>query len=235
MSTTKWLKRIFSLEFLGVVIGAAGLYLAYQQLANEKPGNLQWSNAYGTLSEDTKYIIVSQPYTGDSVLLMNETMPFLKSNKKQVEDLLVMANIPAKTNFSIRQAYTTVRQAQTGKHDNIEAALEIERLGANHAIPFPVQVIYPVSGETIKLPVTVACMYKDKNSVLGTAIHLVVYPADGQLTEKMFMKAIKPLLLIADKNGQLDKTAVLYENKIIENLDIDKIKTDKTWKLENWQ
>lgn len=234
-ATTRWLKRIFSLEFLGVIIAAVSLWYTYQQFIAEKSGDLEWANYYGNVSKKTNYIIVSLPYTGDSIQLNTNTMPMLSSSKSQVEDLIVMAEIPVKAQMRIHPAYNVNTEKQEHYHDKLTAVFETARLGAHHSVPFPIQTIYPEDGETIKIPVTLSYVYKNcQENVNGTTFDLVVYPNNGDMTEKEFMSAIKPLLLSADESGKLGETSVLLEDRIIKDLDIDKIKSSTTWKLEDW-
>ena len=222
---TRWLKRIFSLEFLSVIIGLVGLYFAYDSFIKDKPGDLRFFNVEHVFSEDIHYIYYGFEMNGDSLdISSNVYIPrLINYSSNSINDLSVVALANNGTPFRPNGNYDVkVYGKDSSSISKITMALRNERIGYMGIIPFPIDRIALEYGEILTETISINYLYKGMEDEVKTVhVTLIGIPPEykdddgyAKSAEYSFIKAVRPYLLMMIEDYK--EVAVMFENKTVE-------------------
>jgi len=220
----RWLRRIFSLEFLGVVIGAIGLYFTYDTFLKEKPGEIRMYNEKQKFSSDIRYVFYGFEIKGDSLnLLRAKNFPHLANySSNPVNDFTMLSNMDNNLGCTINERYKhEVAVDDSLSFPQLRMASFHERVGYMGVVPFPIETIETRTDEVLIQHILLSYMYQGmKEDIVNLHYYLVGIPPhyrddDGReiSSEKYFIKAIRPYLLMIEDYNQI---LLLFGNKIVE-------------------
>ena len=231
----KWLKRMFSLEFLGVLIGLAGLWFGYKTFIQEKPGILRLTTKSGKLDEKVNTVFYGFELDKDSFLIMDlPNIPILANmTSNTIEDITVFGYTPKEYKALPNSRYmaeSIEAHNQNNKEfglGKLSYALRQDKINPMDGIFWPVSIIYPNQNELFFYPIEIYYSFKTKEMTHITLFLVGIPINNGKLSsaevETEFIKKIKPYLLGID---DVDKTAIIYHDKIVPSPSIKKLKQD---------
>lgn len=237
---SKWLRRLFSLEFLSVVIGLAGLWFAYNTFVKDKPGILRLTTVSGKLDEKITNVLYGFELNCDSIVVMNlPNIPLIANmTSNTIEDITVYGCTPKEYKAVPNPRYITespemqkIKEIGLGK---LSYGLSQDKIHPMDGIYWPVSIIYPDKNELLIYPIDIYYSYKTKK-MTHIILLLVGIPNPGNIKtkdeiEKEFIAKIRPYLLGIE---DLDKTAIIYNNKIVQSPSIKSIKKEDITDIRN--
>ena len=230
---SKWLKRLFSLEFLSVIIGLVGLWFAYNSFIQDKPGILRLTTVSGKLDEKITTVLYGFELNSDSIVVMNlPNIPLLANmTSNTIEDITVYGSTPKEYKVVPNPRYIAespevqkIKEMGLGK---LNYGLSQDKIHPMDGIYWPVSIIYPDKNELLIYPIDIYYSYKTKKMTHIILLLVGIPNSRNSKTndeiEKEFIAKIRPYLLdIKD----LDKTAIIYNDKIVQFPSIKSIKKE---------
>lgn len=221
----KWLKRVFSLEFLGVLIGAASLYLAYVTFMKDTPGSLSLFNEKHHYSERIRYVFYGFEIDGDSLYFYKkDNFPSLANrSSNSIKDLTLTAFMRNNVGYKVDRSYSfAIKDDETGlQFPQLITSYQAERIGFGGLIPFPLTVMETKSDELLTQRIDLVFIYNgmDEHAV---NLHYIIVGVpqhyrddDGKEidAEYAFIKAIRPILTDIEDPQQI---LIIYDKYSIE-------------------
>lgn len=219
---TRWLRRIFSLEFLGVVTGLVGLYFAYDAFIKDKPGELHLFNK-SKICEDVRYIFYGFEIKGDSLEFAKaKNFPYIANySNNPITDFSMVCRMKNNIGCRIDDSFDYYLEDDDSLQiPNIMMACTAERIGYMGIIPFPLVKMETRTDEIIIQHVLLSYLYQGLSEDVVNLFYFIVgippeYKENGitRGAEYSFIKAIRPYLLSIEDNEQIfiafdDKTVV---------------------------
>ena len=224
----KWLRRIFSLEFLGVVIGAASLYLAYITFANDStPGHLCHFNVNKTFDKGIRYIFYGFEINDDSLYINNNKyFPCLVNNgPNEIVDFSIASTMKLNVNISPNRNFAySYEQNDSTTFAKVSFAFVAERIGFMYSIPFPLDAIETYDDEIQMTEINSGVMYKDMSEdiinyfyfIVGIPKHYRDEKGEEITAEHAFIQTISPYLLYMLDNRDPNEILLIFDNKDVE-------------------
>lgn len=221
----KWLKRIFSLKFLGVIIGAASLYLAYVTFMKDTPGSLSLFNSKHHFSEKIRYVFYGFEIDGDSLYFYkkNNFPSLVNRSSNSIKDLTLTAFMRNNVGYKVDRDYSfAIKDDETGlQFPQLSMGYQAERIGFSGLIPFPLTVMETKSDELLTQNIEFAYIYNGMEEDAINLFYVIVgvpqhyRDDDGKEidAEYAFIKAIRPILTEIEDPQQI---LIIYDNYSIE-------------------
>lgn len=225
---SRWLKKIFSLQFISVAITAVGLYFAYVQFVKDKPGELRFFNGEKRFSPDIRTVFFGFEIDGDSIYLdKNKYLPVLANySQNPIVDFKIIADMQYNIGFRCDDNYTWVKLDDDSdiKIPMINFCAGTGRLGSMTPISFPISALETNSDEIQVNYVRMGIMYQGvPEEILNYFYYLVGIPkklrdddGKGKSAEYLFIKAIRPYLLYFLEKGEEDKVLIVFNSSSVE-------------------
>ena len=207
----RWLKRIFSLEFVSVVIGLIGLYFAYDAFIKDKPGELCLFNDKQSFRKDIRYIFYGFEIKEDSITFRKAfNLPTLiNKSSNEIKDVSVTAEMTTSVGFSVNGFYKYEIEKNQDSIANsmlfpyVYMTYATDRIGFGSGIPFPIYSLATDGDELFLKNIKMSYIYQGMSEdVINLTYYIVGIPEgyrdeDGKVidAEYAFIKAIRPYLL----------------------------------------
>jgi len=224
---SRWLKKIFSIQFISLVIAAVGLYFAYDQFVKDKPGEFRFFNKGNRFSPDIRTVFYGFEINGDSIYLDNNMyLPTLANfSQKPIVDLKVVADMQYNFGFRCDDNYNWFKQDESDLQiPKITFVAGTERLGSMTPITFPIRSLETDYDEIQVNYVRMGIVYQGApEEIMNYFYYLVGIPPklrddDGKekSAEYLFIKAIRPYLLHFLEKEEANKVLIVFNTSSVE-------------------
>lgn len=224
----KWLKKLFSVQFLEIVIGIAGLYLTYLAFIRDEPGELSLYNNSHQFSKDIRYVIFGFEIIEDSLDFQNsKSFPSLANfSNNELNDFGVLAEMQNNIGFKASESYEYyIEETDSILFDKVQFYTKRERIGFMEPVNFPLEKMETKGDELLFQQIKYAYYYQGvPEDIINMHYFIVGIPQqyrddDGTIidAECAFIKAIRPLLLqsIIEKIDS-KQILIVFKDKYVE-------------------
>lgn len=224
----KWLKKIFSLQFLGFVVAIVTAYYGYKQYLRDEPGKLILSNGKYSLDENIRWVFIGFDLEDEITDLekMHNIPLFGNLDKQPIEDVFMCGSIMEKdVTFEQSECYT-FREGKVIEHEYpIVFSTRMEKIPYFSFFPFPMNKVKKDVTKGLHISVNMAYTYKGHPELENYFFILVGVPKQNKNnSQEAFAKHIMPYLI---KLKDLNSVAVIYKDTVVTKLkDIKEINND---------
>lgn len=223
----KWLKKLFSLQFLSVLIGVGGLYLAYRTFIREEPGELTLHNYNKHFGKNVRNIIYGFEIDSDSLYIRGaRNFPLLANvSHNSLEDVSIIAEMQNNIGFRTTDGYFCTEEKDSVLWGKVNFYVKRERIGFMDPILFPIETLETDENELLFQHIRFAYAYKGMSEDIINMHYFIVgipkhYRDDnGKIidAEYAFLKSIRPLLLqsIAEEVTP-NQILIIFKDKYVE-------------------
>lgn len=223
-----WLKRIFSLQTLGIIMTAIMLWFSYDQFIKERPGYLVFSNPFNSYNQNINTIIYGFEFDSDTIDVLEQKIPVIANKtENDISDIKLLAEMPAVCGFSLSPGFRFMLEKDSSM---VSFSFEKDRLGYNDVIGFPMSKIFHVKNETLYLPMRYTYIHKGLKEPDVKKIYIFAIPKAITSSEKSaqahFISLFKPLL---KNNSNTKDLAIVYKDTTIIAPNISKLENSSNF------
>lgn len=222
-----WLKKIFSLQFLGFVVAVLTLYYGYKQFVRDEPGQLCLATGNNTFDKKIRWVFIGFDMETDRIDLEHmRNIPLLGNmGEKPIEDVFMCGSIMEKISFVGNTAYTFRKGEETGHPNPYTFAVRMEKIPYFSFFHFPLKEIHGNARNGIHVSVNMAYTYKGHPNLENYFFILTgipkAYKANSQIS---YAKYLIPYLAKLNKQ---DSVAIIFKDTMVCNLkDLQTIKEE---------
>lgn len=215
----KWLKKIFSLQFLSFVVAIIGAYYGYKQFVRDEPGKVTLCTAKFTLEDKIRWILIGFDSEEDTIDIKNmRNLPlFGNMGKQPIEDVSIFGSImEGNLRFQTNPAYNFSKGEDVGNKNPYVFSVRMEKIPYFSFFPFPIDRLKVSPREFVHLSVNMAYTYKGHPQLENFFFILTGIPKQYKnKSQEMYTKYIYPYLI---KINKPESIAVIYKDTVITNL-----------------
>ena len=219
MEFISWLKRIFSVGTISVIIGLASLTIAYLSFFRGSPGKLTLAMSANKLDKEVSTVFILTPVEQDGKLdfLKQSIMPYLANyTQRTVQDCSMMIEFYTDKDYEVYSDFMSWVDS-TQYTPKVEIAKKIGDMGYMDAEGFPLRRL-SVGGDEPKVT-TFGWTYihRGMKTTRTYYVHLITVPKSfiKRGSEDLeFLKILRPYLL-DEKNPKA--VAISYNGAVIAN------------------
>lgn len=222
-----WLQRIFSLKFLGFVIGLVSLYFTYVTFIKDNPGDLCLYNIDHTFNKDIRYIFYGFEIDDDSIYFnkRNNFPKFVNNGPNEIIDFGLVAETKLNYSLTANSYYDyDIEEEEEGSFSNVRFALTTERLGFMSTVPFPIDALETNDAEIQFNYINSGVIYKGMSEdIINYFYYIVGVPKNFRdekgieiSAEETFINKIKPYLLYFLDNRDKNEILIIFSNDYVE-------------------
>lgn len=231
----RWLKKIFSLQFLGFVVAVLALYYTYKQFDREEPGEFTLMTGKYTLNKDIRWVFIGFDMTSNSIDLENmKNIPlFGNMGEKPIEDVFMCGSIMENINFVSNKMYTLRKGEESGHQYPYTFAVRMKQIPYFSFFPFPLDKIIGNPNKGIHASVNMAFTYKGHSNLENYFFIITGIPKQYKSNSQMaYAKYLVPYLVQLNKQ---DSIAIIYKDTIVSKVKDIQVLKDKSFvnKLKN--
>lgn len=227
MEFFKWLKRIFTVNTVSLIVGIASLLIAYLAFIRESPGKMHFQSYVHKFSKKTQTIFFLIDVNKEAAdFLKLEGTPFLANiSQKTVQDCVTYFEMVTPFPFEVQENYSCKIDSSATEKNLIHAemALRKETIGYMDGLFFPISKLYASSDEPVIIPINWMYIHKGMKKTVGYRVYLVTLPvgfvSDDEI-ESTYLRLIRPYLL----EGDPKTSAIVYKNTVIEHPKVSTLK-----------
>lgn len=207
------LKKIFTLQFLAVVIGIISLYITYKTFIRDDQGEITFMIDGKELNKNISIVYYGFFIESDSIDIYSlKDFPILaNTSSKTIEDFTLYAytlNIPksfANNRYNVAQ----------GSGDNtIAYEYNLSKIKPLEGVYWPINALYTNKREILVYPIKLIYSYKTKEAS-EILLYIIGIPHQKTIekSEEVFTKTINPYLI---ENNDSKHTAIIFNKQIIQ-------------------
>ncbi len=214
-----WLKNIFSVTTIGIVLTALGLLINYLVFRQATPGDLNLTIGKNRVDKNVTIIYVLTPVGDKGVdFMVNCDMPvFANFDQRPVLDCTFIMEFYSKNSFISYPEYMYKVDSTKASKPYVEMAKKVDTIGYMGGELFP---LMSMSASSIEPQITTfgwTYIHRGMDDPITYNIRLVSVPErflDNGNPDYSFLKILRPELL-AEKS--LKKVAIYYNGVLIQN------------------
>lgn len=225
----QWIKRIFSIKFLGFIVGVVGLWFTYSTFIKDKPGSFSFLAKNEILDEKINTIFYGFKMTSDSIdVERGQEIPLMiNATTNIIEDLNVYAVLPRGYKFYLHPMYSI--EPDSLKIGNTKhfftCGYRQTRVGPYDGLFWPITTLFFDKKEPLVFPVNLNYTYKTKE-LTQIDLYIIGIPdyyneRSSSSIEKQFIEIVRPFLLSKINNR---KTVLVINDKIVLSPNTKKLK-----------
>lgn len=215
----KWLKKIFSLQTLGIVIAIVSAYYGYKQFVRDEPGQISLATGKFSLDDNIRWIFIGFDLENDVTDLkhMLNIPLFGNLGEQPIEDVFMCGSIMEKgLSFEESNCYS-FRKGEEVKHEYpIVFSTRMEKLPYFSFFPFPINKVKNDVNKGLHISVNMAYTYKGHPNLENYFFILAGIPQKNRNnSQEAFAKHIMPYLIKLNKQ---DSVAIIYNDIVVTHL-----------------
>ena len=226
-----WIKKIFTMQTVTLLVGLIGLWFTYITFFQNKPGEIGFFTTNSRLEDNITTVFYGFEQTSDSVVL--STLPLFPNmanfTEHSIEDMTVIAFTTDMYKVTKNPRYNSATNEELNGNalnydkkfkpiGGITYAYKSAKIFPMEPILWPIYTIYSNPEENLIFPIQIFYSFKSKK-MTKLELFLVGLPKSSesltkQEKENKFIKIIRPYLLECE---DLDNTAIIYDKKIVQS------------------
>ena len=227
----KWLKKIFSLQFLGIVLTIIfGWYGVASYLQNQ-PGELIFKSHLTEFDKNFNCIFYGFELEKDTISIMDlPNIPiFANITSHTIEDITAYSYVPKIYSVAVADDYWQIESEKTLNEKEygigfIHFLFTRDKIKPLDGIRWPIIQIAGNKNQILIYPIDIFYSYKTKE-MSSIRLMLVGIPNNNHEKtkkdiERLFIKTIRPYLMTIDN---IDKCAIIFGEKVVESLSKEKV------------
>lgn len=217
MEFIQWLKRIFSVGTISVLIGIVSLVITYLAFFRDSPGNLSMSMKTEKIDDKVSTIYVLTPVGDDGIDFVDQSvMPFLGNlTQRPVLDCTFIMEFYTNNQFELFQEYTCRVDTTKASKPYVEMARKMETIGYMGSESFP--LIWFGSSAFEPQMTTFGWTYIHRGMKKPRTYNIRLFTVPERMIndneDYVFLKMIRPYLL---EEKSLKNVAIFYDNILIQ-------------------